>query len=128
DREPRDRAEVPDAVDFREPARAREPGALAGPTQQGRRGHPAVAAVRRAADPHRGDARQHRPGRPRAGAGGGPGPRGEAGARGWGDARSQGEREWCGMGRVVGRRGGLLVLEEPVAGMTDEETARTAEL
>jgi urea transport system ATP-binding protein len=41
---------------------------------------------------------------------------------------SHGEKQWLEIGMVIVQQAGLLLVDEPVAGMTDEETARTAEL
>jgi urea transport system ATP-binding protein len=49
-----------------------------------------------------------------------------AGARAGG--LSHGEKQWLEIGMVVVQRARLLLVDEPVAGMTDDETARTAAL
>jgi urea transport system ATP-binding protein len=41
---------------------------------------------------------------------------------------SHGEKQWLEIGMVLGQRAELLLVDEPVAGMTDEETTRTGEL
>jgi urea transport system ATP-binding protein len=41
---------------------------------------------------------------------------------------SHGEKQWLEIGMVIVQRAELLLVDEPVAGMTDEETAHTAEL
>jgi urea transport system ATP-binding protein len=41
---------------------------------------------------------------------------------------SHGEKQWLEIGMVIVQQAALLLVDEPVAGMTDEETARTAEL
>ena len=41
---------------------------------------------------------------------------------------SHGEKQWLEIGMVIVQRAELLLVDEPVAGMTDEETARTADL
>jgi urea transport system ATP-binding protein len=41
---------------------------------------------------------------------------------------SHGEKQWLEIGVVIVQQAELLLVDEPVAGMTDEETARTAEL
>jgi urea transport system ATP-binding protein len=41
---------------------------------------------------------------------------------------SHGEKQWLEIGMVIVQQAELLLVDEPVAGMTDEETARTAEL
>ena len=41
---------------------------------------------------------------------------------------SHGQKQWCEIGMLLMQDPKLLLLDEPVAGMTDEETARTAEL
>jgi urea transport system ATP-binding protein len=43
-------------------------------------------------------------------------------------ALSHGERQWLEIGMVIAQDPELLLVDEPVAGMTDEETARTGEL
>jgi len=43
-------------------------------------------------------------------------------------ALSHGEKQWLEIGMVIVQQAALLLVDEPVAGMTDEETARTAEL
>ena len=44
------------------------------------------------------------------------------------DLLSHGEKQWLEIGMLLVQDPLLLLLDEPVAGMTDEETARTAEL
>jgi urea transport system ATP-binding protein len=44
------------------------------------------------------------------------------------DLLSHGEKQWLEMGMLLVQDPRLLLLDEPVAGMTDEETARTGEL
>ncbi len=41
---------------------------------------------------------------------------------------SHGEKQWLEIGMVIVQQAELLLVDEPVAGMTDEETARTAAL
>ena len=41
---------------------------------------------------------------------------------------SHGQKQWLEIGMLLGQDPKLLLVDEPVAGMTDEETARTAEL
>src|ERR1700730_2239861 len=41
---------------------------------------------------------------------------------------SHGEKQWLEIGMVIVQQAELLLVDEPVAGMTDEETGRTAEL
>src|SRR5260370_11634846 len=41
---------------------------------------------------------------------------------------SHGEKQWLEIGMVIGQQAELLLVDEPVAGRTDEETARTAAL
>ena len=41
---------------------------------------------------------------------------------------SHGEKQWLEIGMVIVQQAELLLVDEPVAGMTDEETARTADL
>jgi urea transport system ATP-binding protein len=41
---------------------------------------------------------------------------------------SHGQKQWLEIGMLLAQDPKLLLLDEPVAGMTDEETARTAEL
>jgi urea transport system ATP-binding protein len=41
---------------------------------------------------------------------------------------SHGEKQWLEIGMVLGQRAELLLVDEPVAGMTDEEMARTGKL
>jgi urea transport system ATP-binding protein len=41
---------------------------------------------------------------------------------------SHGQKQWLEIGMLLMQQPKLLLLDEPVAGMTDEETARTAEL
>ena len=43
-------------------------------------------------------------------------------------ALSHGERQWLEIGMVMAQDPELLLVDEPVAGLTDEETARTGEL
>ena len=43
-------------------------------------------------------------------------------------ALSHGEKQWLEIGMVMAQDPELLLVDEPVAGMTDEETARTGEL
>jgi urea transport system ATP-binding protein len=51
---------------------------------------------------------------------------GKAGRRA--GALSHGEKQWLEIGMVMAQEPELLLVDEPVAGMTDEETARTGEL
>jgi urea transport system ATP-binding protein len=44
------------------------------------------------------------------------------------DLLSHGEKQWLEIGMLLVQGPGLLLLDEPVAGMSDEETARTGEL
>jgi urea transport system ATP-binding protein len=64
--------------------------------------------------PHRRAAAHHPPGRQRA-------PPGRP-------ALSHGQKQWLEIGMLLMQDPKLLLLDEPVAGMTDEETERTAEL
>ncbi|MGA1287413.1 MAG: ABC transporter ATP-binding protein, partial [Rubrivivax sp.] len=41
---------------------------------------------------------------------------------------SHGQKQWLEIGMLLAQDPTLLLLDEPVAGMTDEETERTAEL
>src|SRR3989304_5459007 len=41
---------------------------------------------------------------------------------------SHGEKQWLEIGMVMAQDPELLLIDEPVAGMTDEETARTGDL
>jgi len=41
---------------------------------------------------------------------------------------SHGQKQWLEIGMVIVQQAELLLVDEPVAGMTDEETTRTAEL
>src|SRR5712692_10873686 len=41
---------------------------------------------------------------------------------------AHGEKQWLEIGMVIAQDPELLLVDEPVAGMTDEETARTGEL
>ena len=41
---------------------------------------------------------------------------------------SHGQKQWLEIGMLLAQEPVLLLLDEPVAGMTDEETERTAEL
>lgn len=54
------------------------------------------------------------------------------GLDGRGDERagglSHGEKQWLEIGMVLAQQAAVLLVDEPVAGMTDEETERTAEL
>ncbi|HEU5320230.1 MAG TPA: urea ABC transporter ATP-binding protein UrtD [Methylomirabilota bacterium] len=43
-------------------------------------------------------------------------------------ALSHGEKQWLEIGMVMAQEPALLLVDEPVAGLTDEETARTGEL
>jgi urea transport system ATP-binding protein len=43
-------------------------------------------------------------------------------------ALSHGEKQWLEIGMVMAQDPELLLVDEPVAGLTDEETARTGEL
>jgi urea transport system ATP-binding protein len=49
-------------------------------------------------------------------------------ARAKAGALSHGEKQWLEIGMVIAQDPELLLVDEPVAGMTDEETARTGEL
>ena len=54
---------------------------------------------------------------------------GLAGKSAWpAGALSHGERQWLEIGMVMAQDPELLLVDEPVAGLTDDETARTAEL
>ena len=52
----------------------------------------------------------------------------EGKARAKAGALSHGEKQWLEIGMVIAQDPELLLVDEPVAGMTDEETARTGEL
>jgi urea transport system ATP-binding protein len=41
---------------------------------------------------------------------------------------SHGQKQWLEIGMLLAQQPQLLLLDEPVAGMTDQETERTAEL
>ena len=41
---------------------------------------------------------------------------------------SHGERQWLEIGMVVAQDSGIIILDEPAAGLTDEETYKTGEL
>src|SRR5207302_5903033 len=43
-------------------------------------------------------------------------------------ALSHGEKQWLEIGMMIAQDPELLLVDEPVAGMTDQETARTGEL
>jgi urea transport system ATP-binding protein len=49
-------------------------------------------------------------------------------ARTLADRLSHGEKQWLEIGMLLVQDPGLLLLDEPVAGMSDEETERTGEL
>jgi urea transport system ATP-binding protein len=49
-------------------------------------------------------------------------------AGGLAGALSHGEKQWLEIGMVIAQDPELLLVDEPVAGMTDDETARTGEL
>jgi len=49
-------------------------------------------------------------------------------ARTLADLLSHGEKQWLEIGMLLVQEPGLLLLDEPVAGMSDEETERTGEL
>jgi urea transport system ATP-binding protein len=49
-------------------------------------------------------------------------------ARRQADLLSHGQKQWLEIGMLLAQSPKLLLLDEPVAGMSDEETARTAEL
>ena len=49
-------------------------------------------------------------------------------ANGKAGALSHGEKQWLEIGMMIAQDPELLLVDEPVAGMTDEETARTGEL
>ena len=49
-------------------------------------------------------------------------------AHGLAGALSHGEKQWLEIGMVIAQDPELLLVDEPVAGMTDEETTRTGEL
>src|SRR5439155_1520304 len=49
-------------------------------------------------------------------------------ADGMAGALSHGEKQWLEIGMVMAQDPELLLVDEPVAGLTDEETARTGEL
>jgi urea transport system ATP-binding protein len=54
---------------------------------------------------------------------------GLAGKAGWlAGALSHGEKQWLEIGMVIAQDPELLLVDEPVAGMTDDETMRTGEL
>ena len=44
------------------------------------------------------------------------------------DLLSHGQKQWLEIGMLLAQEPKLLLLDEPVAGMSDEETARTGEL
>ena len=52
----------------------------------------------------------------------------EGKARAKAGALSHGEKQWLEIGMVIAQDPELLLVDEPVAGMTDEETARTGQL
>jgi urea transport system ATP-binding protein len=52
----------------------------------------------------------------------------EAKAESMAGALSHGEKQWLEIGMVIAQDPELLLVDEPVAGMTDEETERTGEL
>ena len=52
----------------------------------------------------------------------------EAKAESMAGALSHGEMQWLEIGMVIAQDPELLLVDEPVAGMTDEETERTGEL
>ena len=70
--------------------------------------------ARRRPRPHRRNARAHSTGRRACGRPAG--------------LLSHGEKQWLEIGMLLMQEPRLLLLDEPVAGMTDEETMRTAEL
>src|SRR5439155_19593869 len=45
-----------------------------------------------------------------------------------GGALSHGEKQWLEIGMVIVQDPDLLLIDEPVAGMTDEESAKTGDL
>jgi len=49
-------------------------------------------------------------------------------ARSQAGSLSHGQKQWLAIAMVVAQSPQLLLLDEPVAGLTDEETSRTAEL
>jgi urea transport system ATP-binding protein len=49
-------------------------------------------------------------------------------ARSQAGSLSHGQKQWLAIAMVVAQSPELLLLDEPVAGLTDEETSRTAEL
>lgn len=51
----------------------------------------------------------------------------ESGERSAGEL-SHGQKQWLEIGMLLAQEPGILLLDEPVAGMTDAETAKTAEL
>ncbi len=112
DRAGRHRPQVPEAHRVRAAERVREPRARAEGRPPGAR-LGAVSAQRRAGRPHRRvlalihlkDAAQRTAG-----------------------LLSHGQKQWLEIGMLLMQDPQLLLLDEPVAGMTDEETERTAEL
>ena len=86
---------------------------LALAADRGVRAIAAVAPERRAARPHRRDAHADPP---------------ERQAQRTAGLLSHGQKQWLEIGMLLMQDPKLLLLDEPVAGMTDEETERTAEL
>ena len=114
DRRPGHRPEVPDAVGLREPDRLGERRAVAAAAEQGR----AAPRCSTATGPSARDRI--------AGTLDTVGLEAKAGALA--GALSHGEKQWLEIGMVMAQDPELLLVDEPVAGLTDEETARTGEL
>ncbi len=108
DRPGRHRPQVPEAHHLPGPHRVREPRAVAEDRQ-------ARASPRSAARRTPGAGRAHRRG---ARAASGSGAKAEIRA----DLLSHGEKQWLEIGMLLVQDPGLLLLDEPVAGMSDEET------
>ncbi len=111
-RQPRHRPQVPEADGVRQPDRLPEPGARTqGAARRVR--HPVRPADRRRARPHRSGARYYRT---------------DSEPRRAGGSLSHGQKQWLEIGMLLMQEPELLLVDEPVAGMTDAETAATADL
>ena len=113
DRPGRHRPQVPEADRVRGLQRVREPGAGAGRRQVVLEGAGRAAAAGGARS-HRRGAAGHRPRRRSAHALAG--------------TLSHGQKQWLEIGMLLAQRPELLLIDEPVAGMTPQEAERTAEL